>query len=297
MDYKLLGSFTIDSSIANSIRASYQEFIINQAKNQGKENDPVLSFIVLLLQTFMYICSFKAFYKMLKQKFVYVLEHIGKKEAVAFMLMTMMWFWMVFVLNLSFVYPEIPLFLALTYFTLAVGILSSFRYINMQVNSDQTISKLEKIAYQDELTQLRSRVVLTGDVDDLITRKIPFHLIFFDLNDFKTINDRYGHSVGDEYLAFFAYEIKIRIGNQGGFYRIAGDEFVCIAMEGALESFLEKIGNMPEKISNSNVRFLGFSYGIAYFPSDGNSTEELLQFADERMYEMKREKKSLRAMA
>ena len=247
---------------------------------------------VLLVQTILYCVTLRAFHNMLKTKFIYVLEHIGKKEEFAFMWMTMMWFWTGFIFNLSFSYPDFKLFQTITFLTLTAGILSSFRYIYMQVNSDETIQNLEKIAYQDTLTQLRSRVVLSTDIADLIARKLPFQLIFFDLDNFKTINDRYGHAVGDEYLAFFAYEIKVRIGNQGGFYRIAGDEFVCIVLEGALETFLEKIGTLPATLPNSGVKFLGFSYGIAFFPKDGETADELLHFADERMYDMKRTEKA-----
>jgi len=256
-----------------------------------------ISSVVLLLQTIMYVVSFLPFYTLLKTKFIYVLEHIGKKEATAFMWMTMMWFWMLFIINLSFVYPGINLFLILAFLTIAVGILSSFHYIYLQVNSGQIIQKLEDIAYKDDLTQLRSRVVLTSDAENLITRKIPFHMIYFDLNDFKSINDRYGHSMGDQYLAFFAYEVKVRIGNNGGFYRIAGDEFVCIVYDGGLAAFMEKITVFPEKLPDTNVNFLGFSYGIAHYPTDGNTTEEILECADQHMYVMKRKKNSLRGVS
>ena len=247
-----------------------------------------LSSTVLLLQTILYIFTIKVFYNILKSKFIFVLEHIGKKEAVALMWMNMMWFWTVFVLNLSFAYPDLRLFQILSLLTLALCILSSFRYIHLQVNSGETIQKLEKIAYHDELTQLRSRVVLGSDAEDLIKRKIPFHLIFMDLDYFKSINDRHGHLTGDQYLAFFAHEIKVRLANRGGFYRVAGDEFVCIFLEGGLEVFLEEITTLPKTIPNSQVEFLGFSYGRAFFPQDGDTVKELLQCADQRMYEMKR---------
>jgi len=243
---------------------------------------------VLLIQTLLYVFTFNAFYRMLMSKFVYVLEHIGKKKAVALMWMAMMWFWSVFVFNLSYAYPDIRLFQILAFPTLAGCILSSFRYIYLQVNSSATIQNLESLAYRDELTQLRTRVVLGKDAEDLITRKMPFHLIFFDLNNFKSINDTYGHHVGDRYLAFFAHEIKIRIGNRGGFYRIAGDEFVCLLPEGGLDAFLEAIGTLPDMMTGSQVKFLGFSYGIATFPEDGGATEILLEFADHHMYVMKR---------
>ena len=247
-----------------------------------------LSAAVLLLQTILYVVTIKAFCSILDGEFLFILNHIGKKENIAFMWMNMMWFWMVFVLNLSFAYPAIRLFQILSLLTLVLCILSSFRYIYLQVNSGKKIQTLEKIAYRDELTQLRSRAVLKSDAEDLIARKIPFHLIFFDLDNFKSVNDRYGHLVGDQYLAFFAQEIKMRTGNRGGFYRVAGDEFVCILMEDCLETFLEEIATIPKTIPNTQVQFLGFSYGCAYFPRDGDLIEKLLECADQCMYKMKR---------
>jgi len=250
--------------------------------------------IVLLLQTVMYACTFKAFYSILKTKFIYVLEHIGKKENRALMWMNMMWFWTIFIINLSFSYPDLRLFQALTFITLAISTLSSFHYIYLQVTGSTTIQNLERIAYQDEITQLRSRVVMESDAEELIRRKIPFNLIFFDLNDFKSINDIFGHAVGDQYLAFFAHEIKVRIGNRGGFYRIAGDEFICILSEEGLDSFTADITTLPEVMPGTKVKFLGFSYGTATFPRDGATVNELLTAADQRMYEMKRASKHTR---
>ena len=251
-----------------------------------------LSVTVLLLQTAFYIASFHAFSNMLKTKFIVVLDQIGKREAIALMWMAMMWFWTVFIFNLSFAYPDITIFQILSFPTLAVCILSSFRYIYIQVDSSKTIQNLESIAYRDELTQLRTRVILSKDVEDLITRRVPFHLIFLDLNSLKSINDRYGHLVGDQYIAFFAHEIKIRIGNRGGFYRIAGDEFVCVFPEQGLDEFLETITSLPDKMTDSQVRFLGFCHGIATYPQDGYTVESLLEYADRQMYEMKRAMKN-----
>ena len=244
--------------------------------------------VVLILQTVMYVCTFKAFYSMLNKKFIYVLEHIGKEGPRALMWMTMMWFWTAFIINLSFSYPAFRIFKALSFITLAVGAISSFHYIYLQATGSTTIENLEKIAYQDDITQLRSRVVMARDAEELITRRIPFNMIFFDLNDFKSINDSYGHSVGDLYLAFFAHEIKVRTGNRGGFYRIAGDEFICILSDGKLDEFTASFTTLPKVMPGTEVEFLGFSYGVAAFPHDGATVNELLEFADQRMYEMKR---------
>ena len=243
---------------------------------------------VLILQTALYLATFKAFYDLLRTRFIVVLEIIGKREAVALMWMAMMWFWTVFIFNLSFAYPNINVFQVLSFPTLAVCILSSFRYIYLQVDSTRTIQNLENIAHRDELTQLRTRVILDKDVEDLITRNVFFHIVFIDLNQLKSVNDRYGHLVGDQYLAFFAHEIKTRIGNRGGFYRIAGDEFICVFPGLGFESFVNSFASFPEKMPETQVKFLGFSYGIATYPRDGNNIKTLLEYADNQMYEMKR---------
>jgi len=247
----------------------------------------------LMTQTILYIITFRKFYIILRTRFVYILEHIGKSESVALMWMTMMWFWMVFIANLSFAYPNLRLFQVLSLLTLVLCVLSSFRYIYLQINCGETIQKLEEIAYNDNLTQLRSRMVLNSDAQDLISRKIPFYLIFFDLNDFKSINDLYGHLAGDRYLAFFAHEIKTRTGNRGGFYRIGGDEFVCLLLEDNLATYLKEITTLPRTVPNLQIKFLGFSFGVATYPKDGDSVELLLQCADQRMYRMKRSVKGV----
>lgn len=246
---------------------------------------------VLFTQTILYIFTLRIFYHLLKTKFMFIMDNIGKNKMMAFMWVSMVWFWTVFIINLSFAFPEYHALKVLTFLTLGVCIFISYRYIYLQVSGGKTIQSLEKIAYQDELTQLQSRVVLYKDACELIARKIPFHLIFFDLDNFKNINDRYSHQVGDRYLAFFAHEIKTRIGNCGGLYRIAGDEFISIMMTDDVDDFFKKIKTLPDALPDSHVKFLGFSYGIASFPQDGETAEKLLHCADLRMYAMKRPKK------
>ena len=249
--------------------------------------------IVVVLQTILYLSTFKAFYNLTMTKFSYVLEHIEKEKAVTLMWLNIVWFWMVFIFNLSSSYPLIHAFHILSFLTLGICIMISFRYMYLQVTSGERIQKLERIVYHDELTQLRTRMVLSRDAEDLIERNIPFHVIFIDLNNFKSINDRYGHLVGDQYLTFFAHEIKLRLGNRGGFYRISGDEFVCIFPEEGLKAFLQDISALPKTMSNTQVRFLGFSYGVAAFPTEGKTVQALLEFADQHMYEMKLSVKSI----
>ena len=82
--------------------------------------------------------------------------------------------------------------------------------------------------------------------------------------------------------------MKRRIAEGGGFYRIAGDEFVCVYTGSDIAGFLRKIGTLPAVLPDSDIVFLVVSYGVALFPSDGSTLDDLLQVADEKMYRLKR---------
>ncbi|MDL2219977.1 GGDEF domain-containing protein [Ruminococcaceae bacterium OttesenSCG-928-O06] len=249
------------------------------------------SYTTFLVQTLIYLVSFPWFYGVLKNKFFPMLSHLSQKETYTLMWMGIVWFWTVFIINLAFIYPAIYIMRILAIASAGVCALNFYRYIYRVINSDRTIQSLQKIAYHDDLTQLRGRALLASDVDQLLAREVPFFLVFMDLNDFKSVNDTFGHVVGDEYLAFFAQEAKKRIGNRGGFYRIAGDEFVALLTAGDTAVFLAEMDTLPTRVGDSGAIFLGVSYGVAAYPADGASLSELLDVADRRMYTMKNAQK------
>lgn len=246
-----------------------------------------LIYIVAVVQTLLYVLTLVWFYRTLRDKFLPMLAQLSVSQTRTLMWMSIIWFWTVFIVNLVFIYPEFYLFRIFAILSVAICAYISYRYIYQLIHTARTIQTLEHMAYHDDLTQLRSRVVLSKDIEDLIGRDIPFRLFFIDLDDFKTINDNYGHHVGDEYLAFFARQVKLRLGEQGGFYRIAGDEFVCLFTAPDIESFLQSLSAIPETLPDSDVEFKGFSYGISAFPDDGKNIDTLLRIADSRMYDMK----------
>lgn len=242
---------------------------------------------VFWFQTVLYLLTFYTFYHMVCNQFTYIINHLPKEHNISLVWMSIIWFCTIFIVNLSFVYPAAAMLKIISFLLLGASALFSYQNIGLMVNGSKKIQRLETLAYQDELTQLRSRAVLSSDLNDLITRKIPFNLIYIDLNRFKSVNDLHGHAVGDEYLYFFAQETKKRLGSKGGFYRIAGDEFVCLYLEYDLKQFIDSILALPSHLPGSEVRFLGFSFGISHFPNDARDINELLRIADERMYEMK----------
>jgi diguanylate cyclase (GGDEF)-like protein len=243
-----------------------------------------------LIQTALYLLTYSPFYRFVKRIFLPIVKNIPSKYSSLLMWISLCWFAALFALNNAMLYRDLIIVRVAALFLLAVGIFLNYRNIHQIVVNAAQIHSLETLVYYDGLTQLRSREVLTSDLNSLVTREIPFHLIYFDLNRFKTINDTYGHAVGDEYLYFFAQEVKKRLGEKGGFYRVGGDEFVCLFTAPRLDDFLQSVSALPSTLPQSEVPFLGVSYGVSHFPRDARDVDGLMNAADRQMYAMKQQR-------
>ena len=90
--------------------------------------------------------------------------------------------------------------------------------------------ELYRLAYYDELTGVATRRLVESRVDELLAREHPenFALVFMDVDNFKNVNDYYGHSVGDALLKQFAQRIGFHLGSSDLLGRISGDEFLLL---------------------------------------------------------------------
>ena len=86
--------------------------------------------------------------------------------------------------------------------------------------------KLDKV---DELTKVFKRDVIVSYVEKLISENIPFDISILDVDNFKYVNDGYGHLVGDKALIEIAKRIEELLGDQGVVGRYGGDEFIMVA--------------------------------------------------------------------
>jgi len=160
----------------------------------------------------------------------------------------------------------------------------------LSVNS----AKLNTIVYNDVLTGVKNRYALFTEMNQYITKREDFLIMFIDLDNLKAVNDTYNHGKGDNYLRNFAQTIQKSLIGIGEVYRFAGDEFVCLVKNGKLNSFdANKLKNNIKKEIAIDIPFLGFSYGIANYPSDGDNPDDLINFADQEMYLQKKSKKDL----
>ncbi|MBU6952208.1 GGDEF domain-containing protein [Hahella sp. HN01] len=161
--------------------------------------------------------------------------------------------------------------------------------------------KIADLATRDPLTQLRNRREMEDALDVEISRAArneqPLALAFIDCDDFKLVNDAYGHDVGDEYLKHVADGLCVMLRKSDQAFRFAGDEFVVLLpdqdQEGA-EQIAERLCDYlyanPLVIDDMRIP-VKVSIGVASTSQIGTgSARSLLKLADKRLYEKKKRK-------
>lgn len=151
--------------------------------------------------------------------------------------------------------------------------------------------QLHKFAYQDGLTDLPNRRYFYEKLQSLInTKNMTFTLILIDLDGFKEVNDSLGHDYGDLLLHQVATRLKSCVRNNDTVARLGGDEFTLI-LEGVDD--LSTAQQIAKTIKNSLIQcihikkepiYITASIGLAFFPDDGCTVEELVKRADQAMY-------------
>ena len=167
--------------------------------------------------------------------------------------------------------------------------------------------KLSEMAHKDALTGLANRSMLTQMAEQAIhhARLQPYSLaiMFVDLDDFKAVNDAYGHAVGDQLLIQVARRIDGMLRASDQVARIAGDEFVVLLTGTTLKSDIERIGHKiiqalsEPMVIDGNQCLISASIGVARFPDNGDDFESLLKAADSVMYSVKHNGKNAVAFA
>jgi len=156
---------------------------------------------------------------------------------------------------------------------------------------------LEQMAHYDVLTQLPNRTLLADRFTQAIAHcKRQGNLLavcFLDLDDFKPVNDLYGHEVGDELLVEVADRLKAIIRDEDTVSRQGGDEFALLL--GDIDSFshceqmlkrIIKLLAQPYLIDDESL-LISASIGVTLYPSDDSDVDTLMRHADQAMYEAK----------
>lgn len=155
-----------------------------------------------------------------------------------------------------------------------------------------------QLATMDELTNVLNRrgfMLLAQQSLRLCTReKIPASLVFIDLNNFKPINDSFGHTEGDRVLALFAKQLKLMFRDSDVVARLGGDEFAVLLTDHPKEATEGAFARLRRSLSQVNQEAnrgydISFSHGVVEFDSDKHHTiEAMLADGDTLMYQAKK---------
>jgi diguanylate cyclase (GGDEF)-like protein len=150
----------------------------------------------------------------------------------------------------------------------------------------------------DPLTGLANARGLHDAIQSHLRHGAPFCLLFLDLDNFKQVNDSFGHAVGDDLLQKTAESLKRAVRTADMVGRLGGDEFVIVLAETGPDPAIyvaQRLARNLDKIftdhSAASRAKVSLSLGIAAYPNDGDTAEVLLDRADKRMYDDKRSRK------
>lgn len=188
------------------------------------------------------------------------------------------------------------------------------RVMRHAIERNRLVAELEALrqrdyfhATHDMLTGLPNRQLLDDRVRQAISHserhQAQFALCYLDLDGFKAVNDTHGHATGDDLLKRISDLIRKSIREGDTAARVGGDEFVMllspIGSEREIDAIVGRVVDGVERISQVDGRpvDVGASVGIARYPLNGKTYEELSNLADRHMYSTKRERKAARARA
>jgi len=158
-------------------------------------------------------------------------------------------------------------------------------------------SELREQALRDPLTGLHNRRYLSETIEKEITRakreKSQLSVIVSDIDHFKTINDTYGHQVGDQFLMKISYLMKNHARSSDIVCRYGGEEFLLVLPGTPLDSAKKRAEEIRQKCIEVIIEHEGkdlkvtMSFGVASYPSHGEDAEEIIIKADKALYRSK----------
>lgn len=153
---------------------------------------------------------------------------------------------------------------------------------------------VKKASVTDPITGLLNHRGITRAINLLISKEKPFYLLFLDMDNFKSLNDTYGHSAGD----FFLTSLGIRWNSipkpAGQIARNGGDEYIIVIpadkpfdIEGYAKECVKKAAEPVELPGKKGSFCSSASVGIAKYPENGTTIDQIMSKADSAMYESK----------
>ncbi len=174
--------------------------------------------------------------------------------------------------------------------------------IQTHLQLSETISALNRLVYVDHLSGIANRRSFFTKApklfEDATKRHIPLHLFMIDMDNFKQINDTYGHSIGDKVIQGLTECVQKSVSKVDMFARLGGDEFVLIltgiSAHQAHQQLKQLMLNVQEaSLSTISSAKVTISIGMVSKKEQDNNIEDLLIRADARLYKSKITKNTL----
>ena len=193
---------------------------------------------------------------------------------------------------------QVPFFLIrISYLTFSAGLLLCLTHLG----SKYLIEELEKYANYDTLTHLLNRKSMNGYLKDACRQaqkgNNPFCIIMADIDDFKHVNDTYGHDFGDEVLKYVAHSILTGVKKTDYVFRWGGEE-ICILIKADKEQSHSAAERIRKDIAKDSVSFkdkeqvsVTVTMGISEY-TNGMTIKEMMEDADAKLYWGKRHGKN-----
>lgn len=169
--------------------------------------------------------------------------------------------------------------------------------IKIQKELENLNKELKEHTITDELTGLSNRKCFNQKFHETIEYAKRYDeargLLYIDIDNFKKVNDIYGHTIGDELLKNIAMRLKKNVRKTDLTFRLGGDEFAVILNDGKIYEYETVIKRLkseldrPYEISNARVACTSASIGKSVFPNDTTDLEKMIEIADNAMYEQK----------
>lgn len=166
---------------------------------------------------------------------------------------------------------------------------------------------LTELAHTDSLTGLPNRSQFNLRAEQALhearrlNQSVAF--MFIDLDDFKAINDDFGHHIGDALLREVTKRMSCSLRAADSVFRLGGDEFVVLLQNTSQQLHIQLVGDKIIRALSQTIMIeehpcrIGASIGIACYPDDGRDIEALLRAADKAMYQVKQSGKNAVAFA
>lgn len=168
------------------------------------------------------------------------------------------------------------------------------RLATLAIETHKAYSDLVHRSEFDQLTDVHNRFSLEKQLEALIERARDlagiFGLVYVDLDEFKQVNDLYGHQVGDLYLQEVTRRMKRQLRSRDLLARLGGDEFAAVVPSARNRADVQEVAQRLENCFREPFRIGGHvlsgsaSVGVAMYPEDGTTKDSLLSAADAAMY-------------